>query len=107
IPLPWKNSGVAPVGATPRASTAITLCVFGFQIRTWVSPPQLRVSHMVQAAASMAAVASTALPPFWNIIVPAVAASGLPVMASQWRGWGGGVFVRGRGGGEGGAGRGG
>src|SRR3954451_2792847 len=104
MPLPWKNSGVAPVGATPRASRAITLCVFGFQIRTWVSPPQPRGSHMVQAAASMAAVASTALPPFWNIIVPAVAASGLPVMASQWRAGGGGVVVGGGAGGAGGAG---
>src|SRR5947199_7879589 len=94
MPLPWKNSGVAPVGATPRASRAITLCVLGFQSRTWVSPPQLRVSHMVQAAASMAAVASTAFPPFWYIIAPAVAARGLPVMASQWRAWRTGLLVR-------------
>ena len=34
---------------------------------------------------AMAAAASTALPPFWNIMAPAVAASGLPVMAIQWR----------------------
>jgi hypothetical protein len=40
---------------------------------------------MVQVAASMAAAASTALPPFWNIMAPAVAANGLPVMAIQWR----------------------
>jgi len=81
--LPRKNSGVAPVGATPRALITITLRVFGFQTRAWTSPPHPRVSHMVQAAASMEQVASTALPPFWNIMAPAVAASGLPVMAIQ------------------------
>src|SRR5512140_1266250 len=46
-----------------------------------VSPPQLRVSHIVEVAAIMAQAASTALPPRWNIIAPAVAASGLPVIA--------------------------
>ena len=29
IPLALKNSGVAPVGATPRASMPMTLRVFG------------------------------------------------------------------------------
>ncbi|MNI72239.1 hypothetical protein D3C73_1281680 [compost metagenome] len=48
-----------------------------------VSPPQLSVSHMVQVAASMAQAASTALPPCWKIIDPAVAAIGFPVMAIQ------------------------
>jgi hypothetical protein len=48
---------------------------------------------MVQVAASMAAAASTALPPFWNIMDPAVAASGLPVMAIQWRPCSGGFCV--------------
>jgi hypothetical protein len=38
---------------------------------------------MVQVAAIIAQAASTALPPFWKIIDPAVAASGLPVMAIQ------------------------
>ena len=33
----------------------------------------------------MAQAASTALPPFWNIMAPAVAASGLPVIATQCR----------------------
>src|SRR5512134_468910 len=47
----------------------------------WVSPPQLSTSHIVEVAASMAHAASTALPPRWNIIAPAVAASGLPVIA--------------------------
>ncbi len=37
--------------------------------------------------------ASTALPPFWNVIAPAVAASGFPVTASQWLAWSGGLFV--------------
>lgn len=38
---------------------------------------------MVAAAASIAAAASTALPPFWYIMEPAVAAMGFPVMAIQ------------------------
>src|SRR5437762_11925751 len=42
----------------------------------------------------MAAVASTALPPFWKIIAPASALSGLPVMAIQWRPCSGGFCVR-------------
>ena len=48
-----------------------------------VSPPQESVSHMVEVAAIMAQAASTALPPFWKIIAPAVAAKGLPVTAIQ------------------------
>ncbi len=40
---------------------------------------------MVEVAASMAQAASTALPPRAKIIAPAVAASGLPVIATQWR----------------------
>ena len=39
---------------------------------------------MVDVAAIIAHAASTALPPRWNTIAPAVAASGLPVMAIQW-----------------------
>lgn len=50
-----------------------------------VSPPQPSVSHIVQVAASIAAAASTALPPFAKIMAPAVAASGLPVIATQCR----------------------
>ena len=80
-----KNAGVAPVGATPSAFTPMTLPVFGLYTSACVSPPQLSVSHMVVVAASIAQAESTALPPFWNIIAPAVAASGLPVMATQWR----------------------
>jgi hypothetical protein len=38
---------------------------------------------MVAVAASMAQAASTAFPPFMNIIDPAVAAMGFPVMATQ------------------------
>ena len=38
---------------------------------------------MVHAAASMAHAASTALPPFANTSAPAVAARGLPVIATQ------------------------
>jgi hypothetical protein len=48
---------------------------------------------MVQPAASMAAAASTALPPFWYIIAPAVAERGLPVIASQCFAWSGGFSV--------------
>jgi hypothetical protein len=58
-----------------------------------VSPPQPSVSHIVQPAASMAADASTAFPPFWNIIAPAVADSGLPVIASQCLACSGGFCV--------------
>ena len=39
---------------------------------------------MVEVAAIMAHAASTALPPRWKIIAPAVAASGFPVIAIQW-----------------------
>src|SRR6266480_4558963 len=60
----------------------------------WVSPPQESTSHMVVTAASMAHAASTGLPPFWNVIAPAVAASGLPVMATQWRPCSAGFWVR-------------
>ena len=38
---------------------------------------------MVVTAASMAHAASTAFPPFWNIMAPASAPSGLPVIATQ------------------------
>jgi hypothetical protein len=53
----------------------------------WVSPPQESTSHIVETAASMAHAASTAFPPLWNIIAPAVAASGFPVIATQCRPW--------------------
>jgi hypothetical protein len=56
----------------------------------WVSPPQLSTSHIVVTAASIAHAASTAFPPFWKIMLPAVAASGFPVTATQWRPWSGG-----------------
>ncbi len=46
-----------------------------------VSPPHDSTSHIVDVAASIAHAASTALPPAWKIIAPAVAASGLPVIA--------------------------
>src|SRR5215510_13698490 len=49
-----------------------------------VSPPQLRVSHIVEVAAIIAQAASTALPPLMKMRAPAVAASGLPVMATQF-----------------------
>src|SRR5437867_172185 len=39
---------------------------------------------MVQQAASIAQVASTAFPPFMNVMAPALAASGLPVTATHW-----------------------
>src|ERR1700736_5462063 len=61
-----------------------------------VSPPHARVSHIVQVAAIIAQAASTALPPFWKIIAPAVAASGLPVIASHFFAWRGGLFVEAR-----------
>ena len=59
-----------------------------------VSPPHDSVSHIVHAAAVIATAASTALPPFWNVIAPAVAASGLPVTAIQCDPWSGGFCVR-------------
>jgi hypothetical protein len=40
---------------------------------------------MVQVAAIMAQAASTAFPPLWKTVAPAVAARGLPVMAIQFR----------------------
>src|SRR5512138_257081 len=49
-----------------------------------VSPPQLSVSHIVEVAAIIAHAASTALPPLMKIVAPAVAASGLPVTATQF-----------------------
>ena len=64
MPRPWKNSGVAPVGATPSALTAMTLPVFGLKISACVSPPHESVSNIVVVAASIAHAASTALPPF-------------------------------------------
>ena len=48
---------------------------------------------MVVTAPSIAHAASTALPPLANISAPAVAASGLPVMASQCLAWSGGFWV--------------
>src|SRR5437764_14214527 len=59
-----------------------------------VSPPHDSVSHIVHAAAIIAAAASTALPPRSKIIAPAVAASGLPVTAIQCRPCSGGFCVR-------------
>jgi hypothetical protein len=49
---------------------------------------------MVEVDAIIAQAASTALPPFWNIIAPVVAARGLPVIATQWRPWRTGLAVR-------------
>src|SRR5262245_56044202 len=63
----------------------MTFPVRGLKISACVSPPQPSVSHMVEVAPSIAQAASTALPPFWNMSAPAVAASGLPVMAIHWR----------------------
>ena len=94
MPFDLKNSGVAPVGATPSALIAITLPLRGSKMRAWVSPPQLSVSHIVEVAAIIAQAASTALPPFAKIIAPAVAASGLPVMAIQCLPWSTGLAVR-------------
>ncbi len=51
------------------------------------------MSHIVQPAASIAAAASTALPPFAKVIAPAVAESGLPVIATQWLPCSGGFSV--------------
>src|SRR5205085_4554456 len=59
-----------------------------------VSPPHGSVSHIVAVAAIIAQAASTALPPCWKIIAPAVAASGLPVIAIQYRPCRGGFCVR-------------
>ena len=94
MPCSRKNAGVAPVGATPSALIPYTFCVLGLYMRACVSPPQLSTSHIVAVAPSMAHAASTALPPFWNIIAPAVAAKGLPVIATQWRPWSTGLTVR-------------
>src|SRR5207248_4870393 len=85
---------VAPVGATPRALIPMTLLVFGLKISACVSPPHESVSHIVHPAASIAAAASTALPPLPKISAPAVAESGLPVMASQCSACKGGFCVR-------------
>src|SRR3954452_25300862 len=59
-----------------------------------VSPPHDRGCHIVHPAASIAAAASTALPPFAKIIAPAVAESGFPVIASQCSACSGGFCVR-------------
>src|SRR5437870_3933894 len=80
-----KNSGVAPVGATPSALMPTTFLACGSKISACVSPPQLTSSYIVQTAASMAQAASTALPPCSKMRAPAVAPSGLPVMATQCR----------------------
>src|SRR6478672_4241925 len=58
-----------------------------------VSPPQLNTSHMVQPAANIAHAASMALPPCVNIIAPAFAERGLPVMAIQFLACSGGFCV--------------
>src|SRR5918911_1342488 len=59
-----------------------------------VSPPHESVSHKVAVAAIIAHAASTALPPFWKTIAPAVAPRGFPVIAIQWRPCSGGFCVR-------------
>src|SRR5205085_7707046 len=59
-----------------------------------VSPPQESVAHIREVAAIMAQAASTALPPFWKTIAPAVAARGFPVIAIQWRPCSAGFCVR-------------
>ena len=61
----------------------MTFPVLGLKMSACVSPPQLRTSNMVAVAASIAAAASTALPPRWKIVAPAVAPNGFPVMATQ------------------------
>ena len=81
MPRLRKNSTVAPLGATPSALIAITRFSTGCQISACVSPPQCSVSHIVAVAAIIAQAASTALPPRSNIFAPAVAPSGLPVIA--------------------------
>ena len=58
-----------------------------------VSPPQESTSHIVDVAASIAQAASTALPPRSNMRAPAVAASGLPVIAIQCEPCSGGFCV--------------
>src|SRR5437867_3893143 len=58
-----------------------------------VSPPQLTSSYIVQTTASMAQAASMALPPCSNVWAPAIAPSGLPVMAIQCRPCNGGLCV--------------
>src|SRR6266545_2365996 len=58
-----------------------------------VSPPQLTSSYIVQTTASMAQAASMALPPRSNVRAPAIAPSGLPVMAIQCRPCNGGLCV--------------
>jgi len=59
-----------------------------------VSPPHARTSHIVVTAPSIAQAASTAFPPFWNIMAPASAERGLPVIAIQCRACSGGFCVR-------------
>src|SRR5690606_21125563 len=51
------------------------------------------VSHIVDVAAIIAQAASTALPPCRKVRAPAVAASGLPVTAIQFRPCSGGLTV--------------
>src|SRR5437867_2471074 len=63
-------------------------------MRACVSPPHARTSHIVVTTPSIAQAASTALPPFWNIIAPAVAPRGFPVIASQCAACSGGFCVR-------------
>ena len=45
---------------------------------------KMSLGYMVATAASIAQAASTALPPRWKIMAPAVAPSGFPVIAIQW-----------------------
>src|SRR5688572_4288860 len=92
-PRARKNSAVAPVGATPSPLIAMILPVFGLKTSAWVSPPQESTSHIVEVAPSMAQAASTALPPRSNMRAPAVAASGLPVIAIQCEPCSGGFCV--------------
>ena len=65
----------------------MTFFCSGCQISAWVSPPQLRASNIVAVAPSMAQAASTAFPPWPKIMAPAVAPSGLPVIAIQCFPW--------------------
>src|SRR6185503_6637499 len=58
-----------------------------------VSPPQLTSSYIVQTTASMAQAASMVLPPRSNMRAPAIAPSGLPVIAIQCRPCKGGFCV--------------
>ena len=76
----------------------MTFFVWGLKTRAWVSPPQPRVSHIVEVAASIAQAASTALPPRSNIIAPGggperLARDGHPVTAVEHGLRGGGLHA--------------